>query len=72
MTNREGTLIVEKYLQKYKASVGRFEMLSAANFGIEDDDIEFMRQCRERTTNEQKCEYCDLRFKCYTEPWKRA
>ena len=35
-----------------------------------DKDIEFMRECRERTTNEKKCEHCELRFKCYTEPWK--
>lgn len=34
------------------------------------DLIAFMQECRERTTDmkdEEKCKYCKLRFRCYTE-----
>jgi len=30
------------------------------------DDEFFMDQCRQRTKNTDKCDLCDLRFRCYT------
>lgn len=29
-------------------------------------DSEFMRECWRRTKNREKCELCELKFKCYT------
>ncbi len=36
----------------------------------EEEQLEFMQECRERTAatkDEEKCDHCKLRFRCYTE-----
>jgi len=34
-----------------------------------EDDM-FFSDCRKRTKNTKKCDYCDERYKCWTTEWK--
>jgi hypothetical protein len=32
----------------------------------EEELRDFMEECKEKSTNLKKCDYCEFRFKCYT------
>ena len=70
MNKEELADVIEHYLSTV-SSRGMLEVLdSVGELKVVDEDADFMRQCREHTTDVKKCEYCDLKFKCYTEAWK--